>query len=233
MKFVVATDVFVTLDVCFGVVVARGINNQHDKQEIAQLLEASCQAIENRFAESKVKEAPEIAPYREAFTTLGVNPNKFPSSIEAMASRIAKKKGFPNINPVVDLGNAISLKYLLPLGAHDLDQATGTIAVRYANEGDRFVPFGQGEEELVPAGELIYSVGENVKTRRWIWRQSEYGKVTADSQNIFFPIDGFSNINQAAVLRARDELADLLQRNFACTICTGFLDQDHPEFSWS
>ena len=31
---------------------------------------------------------------------------------------------------------------------------------------------------LIEDDELIYSAGDNVRTRRWIWRQSEQGKIT-------------------------------------------------------
>ncbi|WP_418889350.1 phenylalanine--tRNA ligase beta subunit-related protein [Porcincola intestinalis] len=47
---------------------------------------------------------------------MNINPNKYFCSIEALFTRIAKGKGVPHINPVVDLGNAISLKYTLPMG---------------------------------------------------------------------------------------------------------------------
>lgn len=231
MRFVVADEVFEQLrDVCFGIVVARGVNNQQPNEHIANLLAQSIAGIETKFATSKVKEAFEILPYREAFTTLGMNPNKFMSSIEAMASRIEKGKGFPQINPIVDLGNAISLKYLVPMGAHDLESATGDIAVRFSRQGDRFTPFGEQVEEQLEAGELIYSVGEEVKTRRWIWRQSERGKVTPESRNIFFPIDGFKDRNLAAVLGARDELASVLQAVFGCQVQVGMVDSDKREF---
>ncbi|WP_334295952.1 phenylalanine--tRNA ligase beta subunit-related protein, partial [Clostridioides difficile] len=43
-------------------------------------------------------------------------------SIDSPSStRVAKNKKLPHINPIVDLGNSISLKYLLPMGAHDMD----------------------------------------------------------------------------------------------------------------
>ncbi len=35
------------------------------------------------------------------------------SSVEAMVKRVAKGNFLPSINPVVDLGNSISLKYIL------------------------------------------------------------------------------------------------------------------------
>ena len=230
MKFVVAEEVFEKLDnVCFGIVVARGIQNRGQNDEVRKCLETSIQAVEKKFENAKVKEAEEIVPYREAFTKLSINPNKFLSSIEAMASRIGKKKGFPQINTAVDLGNAISLKYLVPLGAHDIDSAEGDIGVRFSVQGDRFIPFGEEAEEVLEAGELIYSVGDQVKTRRWIWRQSEQGKVTAESKNIFFPIDGFTDSNYQSVISARDELANLLQQVPGCNVTVGFVDKNSRE----
>lgn len=228
MKFIVADEAFAKLEtVCFGVILAKGVDNSIPNTAVTDLLASSIRFIEEKMAAVKTKEAPEILPYREAFTKLGINPNKFMSSIEAMASRIEKKKGFPQINPVVDLGNAISLKHLVPLGAHDIDSASGDIYVRFSREGDSFIPFGEEQAEVVDPHELIYSVGDKVKTRRWIWRQSEQGKVTADSRNIFFPIDGFSDRNKDHVLAARNELASLLQQLFHCPVEVGFVDRDN------
>ena len=94
-----------------------------------------------------------------------------------------------HINPVVDLGNAVSLKYTLPMGAHDLG--------------------GSSED--------------------WTWRQSEHGKITPESTDIFFPIDGFTDFNREQVLAARDELQALVKTIFGCEAVIGFVDADHPE----
>lgn len=228
MQFIVEEKVFEVLpNVCFGVVVARGIDNRISDSRPVELLRQSIAAVEEKFAATRAKESAEISPYREAFGKLGINPNKFMSSIEAMASRIEKKKGFPAINPVVDLGNALSLKYLLPMGAHDVDAAGGDIQVRFSRQGDLFTPFDETGAELLENGELIYSAGDRVKTRRWIWRQSEEGKVTESSRNIFFPIDGFTDQNLNLVTAARDELAELLERIFGASVKVGMLNSEN------
>ena len=233
MKFIVEEKVFEALPTaCFGVVVARGIDNRSVDPRPQVLLQQSITAIEEKFAAAKAKETAEIAPYRDAFQKLGINPNKFMSSIEAIATRIEKKKGFPSINPVVDLGNAMSIKYLLPMGAHDIDAASGDIQVRFSRQGDQFTPFGETTAEILEAGELIYSAGERVKTRRWIWRQSEEGKVTEASQNVFFPIDGFADHNLSRVIAARDELAELLVMLFDCEVKVGWLDKAASEMEF-
>lgn len=231
MKFSVSSEVFEKLDnVCFGVIVAKGIDNSLVKNDIVEKLDQSIKDCEDKFKDTKVKELEGILCYRDAFKELGINPNKFMSSIEAMLTRTSKGKGIPNISPIVDLGNAVSLKYMVPLGAHDIDTLDGDIEVRFSKEGDSFIPLGTEETEILEDGELIYSAGDNVRTRRWIWRQSEQGKITNESKNIFFPIDGFTNKNYDSVMSARDELASLLKEVFSCDVNVGFIDKNNTEF---
>ena len=230
MKFIVEKEIFEKLpNACFGVVMAKGIDNSKAYPEIDRLLDESITAAAQRFEGKKVKEEPDILPYREAFRALGINPNKYLCSIEALFTRIAKGKGMPHINPVVDLGNAVSLKYTLPMGAHDLDGSSEDICIRLAQPGDTFLPFGGEAEETPDSGEVIYAVGHQVRTRRWTWRQSEHGKITPESTDIFFPIDGFTDFNREQVLAARDELQALVKRIFGCEAAAGFVDVDHPE----
>lgn len=230
MKFRVEKEIFEKLpNACFGVVMARGIDNAKVYPEIDGLLEESIHLAARRFEGKKVKEEPDILPYREAFRALGMNPNKYLCSIEALFTRIAKGKGMPHIDPVVDLGNAISLKYTLPMGAHDLGGSEEDICIRLAKEGDTFLPFGGETEETLDCGEVVYAVGHQVRTRRWTWRQSEHGKITPASTDIFFPIDGFTDFNRDRVLAARQELEEDLKRTFHCEVKLGFVDAEHPE----
>jgi len=226
MKFRICDEVFKKLEgVCFGIVIARGIDNSTRNQAIGDMLDGAVKSAKEKFNGVKVKEHPQITPYREAFLKLGFNPNKFLSSIEALTSRIAKGGELPKINNIVDLVNAISLKYILPMGAHDIDKFQDDIEVRFSREGDIFVPFGSSEAENVEQGELIYVSGSRVKTRKWIWRQSEEGKITEESKNIFFPIDGFKGSNLDSIISARDELAKIVEGLFGCEIKVGFVDE--------
>jgi len=225
LRFVISEEVFRVLPtVCFGVVVAKGIDNHGPRTEINELLDRIVETVKDKFRQTRLKEHPDVLCYREAFQRLGINPNKFPCSVEALTARVLKGGTLPDINPAVNLVNAISLKYTLPMGAHDLDTVQGDMHVRFSRAGDVFVPFGQSEPEVLEEGELVYADGREVRTRRWIWRQSDRGKVTNESTNIFFPIDGFADRNRQAVLAAREELADCLQRYFNCRIERFYLD---------
>jgi len=225
MKFTIDDSVFESLpEVCFGVVVARDLDNRVAQPLIRERLDRSIEVTRGKFHGHSLKEHPDLLCYREAFQTLGINPNKFPSSVEALTTRVVKGGNLPDINGAVNLVNAISLKYTLPMGAHDLDSVQGDLTVRFSRTGDQFTPFGQDTPETVDEGELVYADDREIRTRRWIWRQSDRGKVTQTSTNIFFPIDGFVHYNRAAVLAARDELVGLLEQIFQCQTITYYLD---------
>ncbi|MEW5784961.1 MAG: hypothetical protein AB1767_07795 [Bacillota bacterium] len=84
------------------------------------------------------------------------------------------------------------------------------------------------EPEQPEPGELVYVSGNQVKTRRWIWRQSDDGKITSESSAIFFPLDGFKGINDDVVITARDELAGYLEEFFRCPVKIGLVKSGSP-----
>ena len=230
-KFTVDPAVFAKLpDYCLGVVVVEGFDNAAPCPAIDAMLDQSAADFAARHAGDNVRELPGVKACREAFQALSMNPNKFMVSIEALAKRVQKNGALPHINPLVDLGNALSLRHEVPMGAHDIDKMEPCgIAVRFAGEGDSFLPMGEEAVEVMPEGELCYVSAHTVKTRRWMWRQSEDGKITAETSHVFFPIDGFSSVNLDSVLAAREALAAFLRDELGLTVRLGFIDRDHPE----
>lgn len=232
MNFAIDENIFETLpDLCVGAVAAKGIDNSRSYPEIDHLLDDAIRIAEERFSGKKVKEEPEIIPYRTAFQKLGMNPNKYVCSIEALFTRIAKGKGMPHINPLVDLNNAVSMIHTLPMGTHDLSLSDEDIVIRYSKAGDTFLPFGAEAEEKPDEGEMVYAVGNQIRTRRWTWRQSEYGKIDASTDHVFFPVDGFLGVNEEKVREAVDQLEELLKKYFGCKTVKGFVDKEHPTIS--
>lgn len=234
MEFIIQKEIFEKLDnLMVGVVVAKGIDNSKQYPSISKMLEESIKLAEEKYLDKKVKEDENIIPYREAFLKLGINPNKYQCSVEAMFNRISIGKKLPNINPLVNLNNAISLKYTLPMGTHDLSKSNLNIEMRYANEDDIFIPMGTNEKENPDVGEIIYAVGNQVRTRRWTYRQSEEGKIDEKTNYVFFPIDGFIGINDEIVKIAMEELINVLKENFECEIFSGIVDKNNMSINWN
>ena len=232
MKFYVTQDVFYKIpNAQFGLVSVYGVDNTKDQKQIEDGLTEAIKSCEEHFEGKKVKEEPELIPYRDAFRNIGINPNKFMSSIEALLTRIAKKKGMSYINPIVDLGNEVSLFHYVPIGAHDLGTMTDdAFCVRTATAEDTFLPFGAEEREPVDEGEVVYATGDKIRTRRWIWRQSEEGKITENTKDLLFIMDGFDE-NLDEIMAAREQIADLLENVFGREVKKGLINKDNMEYT--
>lgn len=213
MRFSIAPKLFeIFPDVSIGVVVAKGLANDRSSEEIESLLSETIARMRREFRAEKAQDHPRIKPWREAFTKLGISGSKFPSSIESMTRRVLRGDPFPRVNPLVDLYNSISLKYLVPMGGHDLDTLVGDIVLGFAEGWEPFTPMGGGETVLVPRGELVYKDGLEVLTRNWVWRQCEKDKATDRTKNVFIPIDVLGPIGPERATEIIEELSILIPK---------------------
>ena len=227
-KFIVDKKLFEKVpNYCLGIVVARGIDNKNDNKEVTKLLDKEIKEFAKEYEDVNIRELPHIKACRDAFQLLDMNPNKYMCSIESLTKRVQKKKELPHINNIVDLSNAISIKYIFPLGAHDIDTLQGDMELRFTTTEDTFTPLGEDVIETLSDNEVAYVSNHIVKTRRWLWRQSNDGKKTEKTTNVFFPIDGFVEFKDE-VLQARDELAKHLKELNAKTEVF-YIDKDNNE----
>ncbi len=229
MFFSVQKELFDILpDLTIGMAVARDVDNTRPSKEIDDLLTRAVEEMKKNFIGDKAQEHPRIKPWRTAFSKLGISGSKFQSSIESMARRVLKGDPFPKINPLVDLYNSISLKYLIPMGGHDLDTIEGNIYLRFAEGWEPFSPMGGGEAMTVPKGELVYRDDREVLTRNWVWRQCEKDKATEKTKNIFIPIDVLGEVGRERADEIIHELSRLLPKYLGGTILSAVLNRDSP-----
>lgn len=219
-------------DYYLGVVAVRDISNENKINEIEELLVKSVVDFYRKNKDVNLREQEDISVYRDVFRNFQMNPNKFMPSIEALGKRVQKNGELPSINSVVDLGNSLSLKYILPIGAHDVTSVEDPINIRFSVEGDTFLPLGSSEVEDMPQGELIYASGNKVKTRRWIWRQSDDGKIKETSKDVFFFVDGFLSVNKEKVQEAVKELSLHLENIFKSDVKYDFLEKNNRYFEF-
>lgn len=211
-----------------GVVIVEGIDNKTAQEGIIERLHHEITKVSEELANISVKEIEGLELYREAFRAFNINPSKFPCSIESIISRIAKKGDFPSINPIVDLGNYISLKYKIPVGVHDTDTLNADLVVRLSDEEDCLNTDNNVDGDELKPGEPIYVSGTSVRTRRWMWRQMPAGKVDENSSNFIIPIDGFVE-NKDLVDLAVGELCELIKTYFGVNAYSDFITLENPE----
>jgi tyrosyl-tRNA synthetase len=230
MRFRVHDEVFERFpDVCIGLVAAWGVGNGESSPIIEALLRKAEQDVFTALKEDSTLADRSFGPWRSAFSSLGISPSRFKGSVEALANRALKGSQVPSLSPAVNLANAASLRFLVPLGSHDLDCLRGDVVVGPAPAGYLFTSLGSREAEEVDEGEFVYRDDHEVRTRRWIWRQNDHSKVTPSSRNILFPIDGWLGDNDHSVLAARALLVHYLEEELGARTAVYFLDRDHRE----
>ncbi len=227
MRFSVQKELFDILpDLTIGMVVAKGVDNTRPSREIDELLNRAVAEMKKNFIGEKAQDHPRIKPWRTAFSKLGISGSKFQSSIESMARRILKGDPFPKINPLVDLYNSVSLRFLVPMGGHDLDTIERNIHLRFAEGWEPFTSMGGTETATVSKGELIYCDDREVLTRNWVWRQCEKDKATEKTKNIFIPIDVLAEVGRGRADEIIGELSQLITRYLGGTLFSTVLTSE-------
>ena len=126
-----------------GVVLAYDVTNGGSPDEVVSMLRDAEASVHQKLKIATISEHPRIKSWREAFRSFGAKPSEFRSSIEALARRALRNDPLPSINTLVDIGNAVSLRHLIPTGGHAIDILTQDISLRPAKGDETFVPFGK------------------------------------------------------------------------------------------
>jgi DNA/RNA-binding domain of Phe-tRNA-synthetase-like protein len=230
MKYTAAKEIF---EMCpgyvRGVVVARGVTNgEQQNAEILALLREAEETVRQGSDLEDISQHPRIASWRAAYAQFGARPSKFHSSIEAMVRRVRKGGELPYINDLVALGNSISLRYLLPVGGHDVGVAENDLWLKLAQGDELFTPFGTEMVENPEPGEVVYLEGQQVLCRRWTWRQAQHTILTPESRHVAINVDGLPPVTTRETEAICEELAGLVGKFCGGEVACRYLREDNP-----
>ncbi|MEV8318712.1 phenylalanine--tRNA ligase beta subunit-related protein [Streptomyces sp. NPDC059900] len=192
---------------------AYGLVNGPSTDATSNLLDEAARRLAGRLDGRAPHEDPHMAAWRATYTAFGAKPSRTRNSAEALAKRALADGGLPRINALVDLYNAISVAHLIPVGGEDLDRIRGGMRLVRATGTEDFVTMAGGERtvEHPDAGEVVWCDDEGVTCRRWNWRQGPRTRLTEDSVNAIFLLEGMGPDSGAEA--AGNELAELLEKS--------------------
>jgi DNA/RNA-binding domain of Phe-tRNA-synthetase-like protein len=195
-----------------GVVMAYDVRNTKSPIDLIELLRSAETSVRDRLDKDKITQHPQISSWREAYRSFGAKPGKYRSSIEAMVRRVLSNNELPSINALVDIGNILSLRYLVPMGGHAIDVVKQDLVLRPAKGEEEFIPFGSKQIEHPNPGEIIFVEGNTVLTRRWSWRQANHTLTLPGTTAMEFNIDGLPPVSEAEVEDICQETMQLVKR---------------------
>ena len=192
--------------------VAKGVEVSERDEEVEGMLREAEEELRKRYTLESLREDPKVRAYRKFMWSIGIDPTKVRPASEALARR-ALRSSLPNINSLVDLGNAVSVKYLVPIGIYDLDNVKGEMELRRAKEGELFLPIGRGEVRL-KGNELVLADEEGVM-HLFPYRDSRRTMVTLETKNALVAAAGVPGVPEEDVRKAVEEILEFLKKRGA------------------
>jgi DNA/RNA-binding domain of Phe-tRNA-synthetase-like protein len=186
-----------------------GVRVEESNPEVERLKEETAERVRGRYDLLSLKEVRAIRAYRDFMWRLGIDPTKIRPSAEALVRRILMGKPFPTINTLVDLYNVISVRFLISIGAFDLDRLEGEPLLRFAEEGEEFLGIGM-EKPLRLGGEVVLA-DERKVVAIYPYRDSELTKVTEKTGRVLFLLCGVPGIERKTLREAGEELERLVR----------------------
>ncbi len=207
------------------------IQRETSDRDVTQQSQRFLDRADARLRRSSESELPEIQAWRRAFAQMGLKPTQYRCASEALLRRYRKDKALPHIHPLVDLCNAVSVAYAIPIAVFDLDRVEGNLEVRYANGAEVYLAFS-GETENPALGEVVFAdAADQAHARRWTNRQSALSAVRRDSARALIVAEALHDDAVADIAALLDELQHVLTGVRAEPDMVARLSSDQPSIT--
>jgi DNA/RNA-binding domain of Phe-tRNA-synthetase-like protein len=185
---------------------------------------------ERRLGENTEGDLPEIQAWRRAFSKMGLKPTQYRCASEALLRRLRKEGSLPQIHPLVDLCNAVSAAFAIPVAALDVAGIAEYVEVRYATGSETYLAFS-GEIERPEPGEVVFAdAAGRAHARRWTNRQSAASAVRDETAAALIVAEALHATAGTDVERLVAELADAIRRAWSTAVATQILGAGSPRF---
>lgn len=212
-----------------GVIHAEGITPAADVSTPAGRFTA---AARSRLAQMPESEFGEIRSWRRAFTQMGLRPTQYRCAAESLLRRLRTQGSLPSLHPLVDLCNAASLAFAIPVAVLDVSGIAGDLQVRYAAGDEEYLTFS-GETEHPAAGEVIFVDGAGrAHARRWTNRQSGLSAVRDSTTTALIVAEALHDSATADIGRLIAAIASELDAIWSVKAVPAILTATAPRFEF-
>ncbi|MGO7538303.1 B3/B4 domain-containing protein [Rhizobium ruizarguesonis] len=187
---------------------------------------------EARLTQAQEGEFPEIQAWRRGFSRMGLKPTQYRCASEALLRRFRQEHALPRLHPLIDLCNAISLAFAIPIAVFDTEKIAGDLEVRRAKGDETYLTFG-GESEHPEPNEVIFADSEDgAHARRWTNRQSGLSAVRETTRSVLIVAEALHASAGDDIVRLVKTVADALARHWPATPKTAMLSLVSPRFEF-
>lgn len=212
-----------------GVLVAQGISaDARVEASVARFYAIA----EQRLAAGGEGELPEIQAWRRAFSRMELKPTQYRCASESLLRRFRKEGALPQLHPLVDLCNSISLAFAVPIAVFDLSRISQELEVRHASGDEVYLDFS-GETESPQPREVVFAdAAGRAHARRWTHRQSAYSAVRNETAAVLIVAEAMHGGAPEDVSRLLAVLAQELHATGAVATMQEILSPASPRLSF-
>ena len=145
--------------------------------------------------------------------------------------RVANGRTIPSINPLVDIYNAASLRFGLPVGAEDSDRFVGDLRLTVTDGGDDFLLIGDEKNNPTLPNELCYKDDIGAVCRCLNWRDGERTMVTEHTKNAFLIIEALDPEGQKRLQEALAFIEGSAKMYLGAITSVQILDKETPHIT--
>lgn len=186
----------------------------------------------SRLEEMPEGEMPQIQAWRRAFSRMGLKPTQYRCASESLLRRFRKEGTIPRLHPLVDLCNAVSLAFAIPVAVFDISAINGDLEVRYAAGDENYLTFS-GEVEHPAAGEVIFAdTAGQAHARRWTNRQSGLSAVRDQTAAALIVAEALHDSARADITELTAAIATELTATWSVAAPVAVLTQAAPSFTF-
>ncbi|MBV9382282.1 MAG: hypothetical protein JOY82_20505 [Streptosporangiaceae bacterium] len=187
----------------------------------------------SRLAQAPEGEMPEIQAWRRAFSQMGLKPTQYRCAAESLLRRFRKEGAIPRLHPLVDLCNAVSLAFAIPVAVLDVAKITGDLEVRYAAGDEDYLTFSGDVEHPAP-GEVIFAdAAGQAHARRWTSRQSGLSAVRDRTTATLIVAEALHGPAAAGIAELTAAIAGELAEVWSADPAVAVLTSQAPRFTFA
>lgn len=187
---------------------------------------------DERLASGTESDLPEIQAWRRTFSKMGLKPTQYRCASEALLRRYRKERSLPRIHPLIDLCNAVSVAFAIPLAVFDVSRIADHLEVRYAAGDESYLTFSGETEHPEPHEVAFVDARKQAHARRWTNRQSGLSAMRDDTSRALIVAEALHESAGEDVQRLTETLTREIQGVWPVRVTSAIVTSSAPRFEF-
>lgn len=199
---------FLELSICIGTI--NNVHNEKENEQLKQLADNVYEKVRTKYNIETLKDDQTVRAYRDFYWKLDIDPTKTRPSGEALLRRVLNGNELPSISTVVDAYNLASMETIIPISGFDRDRLNPPFHILFA-KNEAFTGIGMNKPMILAEKMLILTDKKQVLCI-YPYRDSDYTKITTQTQNAVIIGYGAPRIEEGQLKRAVEKTLEYIRR---------------------